>query len=1325
MATAARENQLPVSVPRSVSDALGGASVQKLRQIVDEVRMSSMSDVPTAAHWDAARKAVLGNDFGNTENTWERLVLPAEIKAVLQRAARILREADRYKEKKVNVPNLLLFGPPGTGKTQIARTFANEGGVNFIGATTTDLKGQYLGQSAHMVRDLFARARNGAPCVLFIDEMESVAAKRGSATADSFTQEIVTEMLAQMDGVKASDRPVILLAATNLADQIDSAILDRFTSRIEIPLPDEAGRQELLKRLLVGKPGADTLDLAEISAYLAKRLKGRSGRELVKLVDRALERAVSESDTPEDVKLTRELLLTEAFPQGKALAPEKVAEIWSQIVLKPDIKAEILDKISLFSGADAAAPRGMLLYGPPGTGKTEIARRIADSAGCKFMAMKVSDLKAGYIGQTAERVKKRWEEARSTGRCVMFVDECEGVFGRRGGLNTDQFAEELVQTFLAEWDGVGTEEQRVWVIGATNRRDLLDDAIVSRFGTTIEIGLPGAEERRQILQLELKKLGLDVPVPVSVGTATNGMAGRNLALIARELRGVALKQGGAVTEANWRELIARCRGGGSTSVDESAGWDTLILAPATIDRLKTVCLSLQNLEGLRAQGVAVPKGALLFGPPGTGKTQIARTLAKESGLSFLAATTADLKGGYVGQSGQKTRELFERARGMSPCILFIDEIDAACPARGSASSDQLTVEIVNQILQETEGVRASPQHVFVLGATNRPETVDDAVRSRLGEPIEIPLPDEDERRRLLKVFLAKLKKVDFDLDAMAAELAPRTRNLGGRALGDLVRQASQRSVQRAFATGTSDDIVLRREDLLAQLAPAGKEVSEEKLQEIWSQIVLKPDIKADMLEKIRLFNRGGRMAPKGTLLYGPPGTGKTEIARRIADSAGCTFMALKGPDLKAGYIGQTGERVKKKWEEARARGRCVIFVDECEGVFGRRGGVNTDQFAEELVQAFLAEWDGVGTEDQRVWVIGATNRRDMLDEAIVSRFNTTYEIGLPGPAERAQILVLEMKRLERPFAVPEFVGAATTGMSGRNLSALAREVCTQAEKTGGVPSEATWRETIARLTKAGNTPVAEGARWDSLVLSEDLLERLRGLCDTLRNIEKYQARGFDVPTGALLYGPPGTGKTQIARTIANECGLPFIAASTADIKAGYVGQSGRKTQELFERARGAAPCILFIDEIDAVCPDRGGRSADQFTIEIVNQILQEMDGVKSSSRHVFVLAATNLVESVDPAVRSRFEDKIRIDYPDDTQRRRLFTQMLGRLPVDFDRDTVSGELAGMTAERAGRDIFSIVKRASQRAVRRAGSDVDAAIVTRGDLISEATAARPQ
>jgi SpoVK/Ycf46/Vps4 family AAA+-type ATPase len=1313
LALACTENELPGRAPKWLTESLSGASIREMREIVRETKILCVPNAPRDEHWRSAVTAVRGNEGIDRTKTWDRLVLPQDTKDKLKRAARILREADRYKEARVNIPNILLYGPPGTGKTDIARTFANEGGVKFIAAGTADLKGQYTGQSAHLVRDLFSRARASAPCVLFIDEIEAVAAKRDGANTDSFTQDIVTEMLAQMEGAAKSDRPVILLAATNLPERIEPAILNRFTTQIEIPLPDEAARAEILKRLLAEKPCDPALDVAETSAFLAKRLNRKSGRDLVKIVDRAMERAATESDSPETIALTRDLLLKEALPQGREVSEAALTEIWSKIVLKPSVKQDLLDKIRMFNRADKAAPSGLLLYGPPGTGKTEIARRIADSASCYFMSLKGPDLKAGSVGQSGERVQAIWEKARARGRCVIFIDECEGVFARRGGTHSDGASEELVQAFLAEWDGVGSEDQRVWVVGATNRKDLLDDAITSRFGAEVEIGLPEAAERLQILKLSMVKLDRAPDVPEFLGQETVGFSGRNLSRLASDVCVRASQSGGVITEALWREMIKRLRP--TEAVDTSARWDSLILAPETLAKLKGVCEALRHVETLRKQGVPPPKGALLFGPPGTGKTQIARTLANESGLAFIAAATADLKAGFTGQSVQKVRELFDRARGRAPCILFIDEIDAIAPVRGGSGSDSFTVEIVNQLLQEMDGIKSTDRHVYVLAATNRPETVDEAVRSRLKDSIEVPNPDAQQRQQLFRLFLGKLK-TDFDPDQMAAELAKRTKNIGGRAISAIVERAAQEAVNRAIAQGTPDRVVLTREDVMREVAPRSKEVSDADLDKIWGKIVLQPELKADLLDKIRLFNSGDKAAPAGLLLYGPPGTGKTEIARRLADSASCYFMSLKAPDLKAGYIGQSGERVKKVWEQARARGRCVIFIDECEGVFARRGGISGDSASEEVVQAFLAEWDGLGTEGQQVWVVGATNRRDLIDDAIVSRFGAAIEIGLPGAAERLQILRLEMEKMDRPAQVPPFVGELTSGLSGRNLSRVAGDVCTLARRQGGTITDDLWREVLQRHTQAKSDSVDKGAGWGSLVLATDVLEKLQTLCESLRHVEDFAAQGFEVPKGALLYGPPGTGKTQIARTLANEGGIPFIAASTADLKAGFVGQSGQKVRELFERARGQAPCILFIDEIEAVAPVRGGPRADTFTGEIVNQLLQEMDGVKKTERHVFVLAATNLPDAIDEAVLSRFPERIEIPNPDAEQRARLFRMFLGKLPVAGDRDALAEELAQRGEGLGGRDIRSIVQKASQKAIQRAGGNPKGAQLSREDLI---------
>jgi SpoVK/Ycf46/Vps4 family AAA+-type ATPase len=239
-------------------------------------------------------------------------------------------------------------------------------------------------------------------------------------------------------------------------------------------------------------------------------------------------------------------------------------------------------------------------------------------------------------------------------------------------------------------------------------------------------------------------------------------------------------------------------------------------------------------------------------------------------------------------------------------------------------------------------------------------------------------------------------------------------------------------------------------------------VSDTDLATAWEKIILKPSVKQDLLGMIRAFNRVDEPVPKGLLLYGPPGTGKSLIGRCIGQSAGDGFMPIWIGLLKAPYVGQSGALVKKVWQEARARGRCVMFIDECEWVFPSRGGAHSDVVSEELIQAFLAEWDAAAREDQRVWVIGAADRKELLDDAIASRFGAQVETRLPEAAERLQILRVEMLKLERPAEIPEFVGQETVKFSGRDLSRLAGDVCVRAELNGETITAAFWSHELKR-----------------------------------------------------------------------------------------------------------------------------------------------------------------------------------------------------------------------------------------------------------------------
>lgn len=487
-----------------------------------------------------------------------------------------------------------------------------------------------------------------------------------------------------------------------------------------------------------------------------------------------------------------------------------VDEAWRNVSVAPDVKARLISLANHFAEGSAAASRGLLLYGPPGTGKTLVAKTLAESMGCAFFPLSLPDLKAGYIGQSGERVKELWQRALSQPRAVLFVDECEGVFGRRGGVETDSFSAEIVAAFLAQWDGF-TKQTTVWVIGATNRRDLIDPAILSRFGEEVEIGLPDERQRFEILNNELTRKGVTTQLPLAAGELTQGMSGRELETLAGRL---AREQSGVALTA---ELLARYtenfRKQGSTKTDNQATWDNLVLAEHVLKDLKTTAGMLVHAEAFVKRGINVPKALLLYGPPGTGKTQIARTLANETGLRFIAASTSDLKAGFIGQSGQKVKELFERAREAAPCVLFLDELDIVASTRGASSnSDTFTQEIIGQLLQEMDGVKAAhAQPVFVLAASNRMDQLDSAILSRFEKRVEIPLPDSTGLRQMLHVMLHS-KPIAFDVAEAANLLAEHTGGMSGRDLRNWIAQAEQNAVGRAIEAGNPEQATIMLED---------------------------------------------------------------------------------------------------------------------------------------------------------------------------------------------------------------------------------------------------------------------------------------------------------------------------------------------------------------------------------------------------------------------------------------------------------------------------------------------------------------------------------
>ena len=481
---------------------------------------------------------------------------------------------------------------------------------------------------------------------------------------------------------------------------------------------------------------------------------------------------------------------------------------------------------------------------------------------------------------------------------------------------------------------------------------------------------------------------------------------------------------------------------------------------------------------------------------------------------------------------------------------------------------------------------------------------------------------------------------------------------------------------------------------LAAKLQAEREAKEAEIAARWAGVYLPEKLKQNIRQLGDAFAAGENSAAQGILLYGAPGTGKSLIARTLADTLDCGFIAVNLHDLKGRYIGESGQKVKEVWEKAKGYKRCILFIDECESIFIKRGSTGSDSFTDDIVQAFIAEWDGFNKQ-KTVLVMGATNRRDIMDEAVLSRFAEQIEIPLPDAEMRQAIFAAELATLEWQGELPENASDYLQGFSGREIANLARQMM----RNGGDINEDTLASATRDKRTGSNSAVDKDATWDKLILNEANKKMLHSACAVFANADALRAKGISIPRGILLYGPPGTGKTQIARTMANESGLSFIGAATADLKAGYIGQSGQLVKELFARARSQSPCVLFIDEMDIIAPARGG-GEDTFSKEIIGQLLQELDGIKSHSGDVFVLAATNRPEDMDNAVLSRFNRRIEIGLPDEAARAAILRVLLANKPVAFDLDTGCAGLAARSDGQSGRDLRNWVDRAEQAAIVR-------------------------
>ena len=440
------------------------------------------------------------------------------------------------------------------------------------------------------------------------------------------------------------------------------------------------------------------------------------------------------------------------------------------------------------------APSGVLLQGPPGTGKTLLAKAVANESNATFLSIDGPEIMSKYYGESEKQLREKFEEAREDAPAIIFIDEIDAIAPKRdetGG----EVERRVVAQLLSEMDGLEAREN-VIVIAATNRADAIDPALRrgGRFDREIEIGVPNRDGRKEVLQIHTRNMPLSDDVDLNeLADKTHGYVGADLEAMCKEAAMYVLRD--ILPEIDLDEEIPsevleklevdrEAMIDGMRTVEPSAMREVMVEVPqvtwdevggleGTKERLQEMVEWPQDYpDEFKRMGIDVPKGILLYGLPGTGKTLLAKAVANESNSNFISVNGPELLSKYVGESESAVREVFKKARQVAPCVLFIDEIDSIAPRRGTRSSDSgVGDRVVNQLLTELDGIE-SLEGVTVIAATNRPDMIDPAIMrpGRIDRNVEVEVPDVKGRRKIFEVHTRDMPLADgVDLDELAEE----------------------------------------------------------------------------------------------------------------------------------------------------------------------------------------------------------------------------------------------------------------------------------------------------------------------------------------------------------------------------------------------------------------------------------------------------------------------------------------------------------------------------------------------------------------------------
>ncbi|MHA1931572.1 MAG: CDC48 family AAA ATPase [Promethearchaeota archaeon] len=471
-------------------------------------------------------------------------------------------------------------------------------------------------------------------------------------------------------------------------------------------------------------------------------------------------------------------------------------------------------------------------------------------------------------------------------------------------------------------------------------------------------------------------------------------------------------------------------------------------------------LPLRHPSLFKRLGIDPPKGVLLRGPPGCGKTLLAKAVANESEAHFISINGPEVMSKFYGESEKKLRKLFIEAEEKSPSIIFIDEIDAIAPKRETVTGE-VERRVVAQLLALMDGLHGRGK-VIVIGATNRPNSLDPALRrpGRFDREIEIKVPNEKGR---LEVFQIHTRNMPLDKKISLKEFSQITHGYVGADISAVAREAAMAALRRYLPqidleSEFIDPELLEQievtkndfESALKEVLPSGiREVFVEVPNVTWDQVGGLEELKQKLVEAVEwplsnptIFTRMGISPPKGILLYGPPGCGKTLLARAVATESKANFISIKGPELLSKWVGESEKAIREVFRKAKMAAPCIIFFDEFDSIAPSRGRHTSDSgVSEKVLSQFLTELDGLEVMKD-ILVIAATNRPDILDPALIRPGRIDRILLVPGPEEKARIEILKIFTKKMPLASNvniEKLSELTEGFSGADIETWCRE----------------------------------------------------------------------------------------------------------------------------------------------------------------------------------------------------------------------------------------------------------------------------------------------